>query len=323
VQRALPSYVHPDHLGSTNVVTDQNQNLVQTLDYFPYGGTRISNSTTTNIKRKFIGQFYDENTNLNYFNARYYSSDRGQFISQDPVFWEIGLSQDGRSALSNPQALNSYGYANDNPITNKDPSGRWYKEFITGQQSWSSFYGEVGEAANYMGQNSAAWNTAMNHPYATGALVGAGSGGVALGASTVLTAMSVDALAGVGTRTMGNLSRLESLPMRPTVPGKLDELSDLTGKSPYQLLSEASQNGRPYIDFRAGNTGKIDIFTRGYQEGKLTRITTNPEITRIISAGTTNLRSLSNNLASGNMQSLQSTLTGLTTVLKGILNVLK
>src|SRR5262245_20944015 len=58
-------------------------------------------------------------------NARYYESARGQFISQDPVFWEIGLSQDGKRALSNPQALNSYGYASDNPVTNKDPDGRW------------------------------------------------------------------------------------------------------------------------------------------------------------------------------------------------------
>jgi hypothetical protein len=41
-----------------------------------------------------------------------------------PVFWEIGLTQDGKTALSNPQALNSYGYANDNPITGKDPNGR-------------------------------------------------------------------------------------------------------------------------------------------------------------------------------------------------------
>jgi RHS repeat-associated protein len=59
-----------------------------------------------------------------YLNARYYESARGQFISQDPVFWEIGLTQDGKAALSNPQALNSYGYANDNPITGKDPNGR-------------------------------------------------------------------------------------------------------------------------------------------------------------------------------------------------------
>jgi YD repeat-containing protein len=39
---AAVRYVHPDHLGSTNVVTDQNQNLVQTLDFYPYGATRVS-----------------------------------------------------------------------------------------------------------------------------------------------------------------------------------------------------------------------------------------------------------------------------------------
>jgi RHS repeat-associated protein len=120
---AKTRYVHPDHLGSTNVVTDENDSVVQTLDYYPYGGARISSSTSTNEKRKFIGQFTDA-SGLDYLNARYYSSDRGQFISQDPVFWEIGITQDGTNALSNPQALNSYGYANDNPITGKDPSGR-------------------------------------------------------------------------------------------------------------------------------------------------------------------------------------------------------
>jgi len=40
---AAVRYVHPDHLGSTDVVTDANQNLVQTLSYYPYGGIRISN----------------------------------------------------------------------------------------------------------------------------------------------------------------------------------------------------------------------------------------------------------------------------------------
>jgi YD repeat-containing protein len=57
---AKTRYVHPDHLGSTNVVTDENGNLVQTLDYYPYGSTRISVATSTNEKRKFIGQFSDD-----------------------------------------------------------------------------------------------------------------------------------------------------------------------------------------------------------------------------------------------------------------------
>jgi RHS repeat-associated protein len=120
---AAVRYVHPLHLGSTNVVTDQNQNLVQTLDYYPFGATRISVSTSTNVKRKWIDQFADD-SGLYYLNARFYNPNQGQFISQDPVFWELGLTNDGKTALTNPQAQNSYGYANDNPVTGKDPNGR-------------------------------------------------------------------------------------------------------------------------------------------------------------------------------------------------------
>ena len=41
----ITRYIHPDHLGSTNAVTDQNGNLVQLLDYYPYGAAprRIDN----------------------------------------------------------------------------------------------------------------------------------------------------------------------------------------------------------------------------------------------------------------------------------------
>lgn len=115
---AAVRYVHSDHLGSTNVVTDQNQNLVQTLDYYPYGATRISNSTSTNEKRKWIDQFADD-SGLYYLNARLYNPSQGQFISQDPVFWGDPKQQN----LRDPQTFNTYSYSNDNPITNKDPSG--------------------------------------------------------------------------------------------------------------------------------------------------------------------------------------------------------
>lgn len=117
-----PSFVHPDHLGSTGIVTNASGTPVQTLDYYPYGGTRVSSGAQLE-KRQYIGQFTDPSA-LSYLNARYYDASRGQFTSEDPVFWEIGLTRDGKSALANPQALNSYGYGNGNPITNKDPLGR-------------------------------------------------------------------------------------------------------------------------------------------------------------------------------------------------------
>jgi uncharacterized protein RhaS with RHS repeats len=51
---AKTRYVHPDHLGSTNVVTDENGNVVQTLDYYPYGSIRISVATSTNERIKGV-----------------------------------------------------------------------------------------------------------------------------------------------------------------------------------------------------------------------------------------------------------------------------
>jgi RHS repeat-associated protein len=117
---ATTRYVHPDHLGSTNVVTDENDNLVQTLDYFPYGATRVSVSTSTNEKRKYIDQFSDD-SGLSYLNARYYNPTQGQFLSQDPMFWGDPRQQN----LLDPQSLNTYSYSDDNPITKKDPSGQY------------------------------------------------------------------------------------------------------------------------------------------------------------------------------------------------------
>jgi RHS repeat-associated protein len=128
---AVTRYMHPDHLGSTNVVSDQSMNAVQTLDYYPYGGTRIDSGTDVS-QREFIGQFYDEQNSLSYLNARYYEPARGQFLSQDPVHLAIGTpavesltGQSQKAVLSDPQLLNSYSYAKNNPIRFKDPDGKY------------------------------------------------------------------------------------------------------------------------------------------------------------------------------------------------------
>src|SRR6516162_2478009 len=109
-RRYKTRYVHPDHLGSTNVVTDESGTVVQTLDYYPYGGTRI-NSTTGNYSgagRQYVNCFADQSS-LDYLNARYYDSARGQFLTEDPVFWSNHQNH------FDPQSLNSYSYAEDNP----------------------------------------------------------------------------------------------------------------------------------------------------------------------------------------------------------------
>jgi hypothetical protein len=60
-------------------------------------------------------------------NARYYDSARGQFLSEDPVFLALGnpsqvqqlSKQDQKRFLMDPQQMNSYNYAIDNPMKNK------------------------------------------------------------------------------------------------------------------------------------------------------------------------------------------------------------
>jgi RHS repeat-associated protein len=116
-------FIHPDHLGGTNVVTDESGDVVEVTDYYPYGDQRINDGTFTE-QRKFIGEEYDASTGLSYLNARYYDGGRGQFTKQDEVFWQVGLTRDGNAVLTNPQLQNSYSYAGNNPINSKDPSGR-------------------------------------------------------------------------------------------------------------------------------------------------------------------------------------------------------
>ena len=109
---AQTSYIHPDHLGSTNVVTNASGTVVQTLDYYPFGAQRI-NSGSNATNRQFIGQFTD-NSGLSYLNARYYEGSRGQFLSEDPSFLAVGdpnkLRQvtglDQRTFLADPQLPN-------------------------------------------------------------------------------------------------------------------------------------------------------------------------------------------------------------------------
>ncbi len=121
--------VHTDHLGSTKLVTDTLGALVQVLDYTTYGNERVDAGTDVS-HRQYIGEIFDEVTRLSYLNARYYDPKRGQFLSQDPAFLDIGAlgfeqnyQRTLQQHLMSPQAMNSYSYANNNPIKNSDPQG--------------------------------------------------------------------------------------------------------------------------------------------------------------------------------------------------------
>ncbi len=112
---------HEDHLTGSNVDTDSSGNVVQLLDYFPYGGTRVDeHSNDYQNDYKFTGKERDEETNLDYYESRYYNSDIARFISVDP--WE--------GDMNDPQSFNKYSYVFNNPIKYVDPTGEEAEIFI-------------------------------------------------------------------------------------------------------------------------------------------------------------------------------------------------
>ncbi len=159
--------------------------------------------------REYISQVQDAETSWNYLNARYYDGARGQFTSQDPVFRAIGNPAEIKrltkvelgKVLMDPQALNSYNYARNNPIRYSDPEGLWFREwaFGFGPQSTADFQVEVGQATQYMTDNSRAWGFAVDHPYTTGAVVGFASAGAAQAGLYGTVALKAAAYPGVGT----------------------------------------------------------------------------------------------------------------------------
>jgi RHS repeat-associated protein len=69
-----------------------------------------------NSHYRFTGKERDTESGLDYFGARYYASTMGRFMTPDPS----GLTFENPY---NPQSLNLYSYALNNPLVNTDPSG--------------------------------------------------------------------------------------------------------------------------------------------------------------------------------------------------------
>jgi RHS repeat-associated protein len=101
-------YYHDDHLGTPQVLTDDQGQVVWKGDYRPFGEVDIVVETVRNDFR-FPGQYYDEETGLYYNYHRYYYYDIGRYLSPDPVGIKGGI--------------NLYVYVQNNPTNDIDPEG--------------------------------------------------------------------------------------------------------------------------------------------------------------------------------------------------------
>jgi RHS repeat-associated protein len=113
------AFFHCDHLGSTAVMTDEHGRRIEEATWFPFGGERSRESLTDQPEPfGFSGHENDRETGLTYMTARYQSPEYARFLSVDPK-----LAADPKSRLREPQGLNFYAYALNNPLSWRDPSG--------------------------------------------------------------------------------------------------------------------------------------------------------------------------------------------------------
>jgi len=107
-------FIHNDHLGTPQVLSDSSGQAVWQATYGPFGQTGIDedvdgDGTAVSFNIAFPGQYYDAETGLHYNYFRYYDPSTGRYVTSDPIGLQGGL--------------NTYGYVGGSPIMDIDPYG--------------------------------------------------------------------------------------------------------------------------------------------------------------------------------------------------------
>lgn len=122
-------FVHTDHLGTPQAMTDAAQNTVWKMGDDPFGGaTPAVEQVVNNIR--FPGQYYDAESGLHYNWNRYYDAGTGRYVTSDPIGLEGGI--------------NTYGYVGGNPLYWIDRDGLKPTGSSTGARNRPPYRNEYG-----------------------------------------------------------------------------------------------------------------------------------------------------------------------------------
>jgi len=120
----VPYFIHTDHLGSIDVITDENGNIVDEMCFDAWGNRRSKwiwsqkeSGVTHLIDRGFTGHQHLDVFNLINMGGRVYDPVTQQFLSPDPYV----------QFPDNTQNLNRYSYCMNSPLMFTDPTGEKMK----------------------------------------------------------------------------------------------------------------------------------------------------------------------------------------------------
>ncbi|MCM2263854.1 MAG: RHS domain-containing protein [Desulfuromonadales bacterium] len=116
-------YYHTDPVGTPLAMTDSKGIKVWEADYLPFGEVYMETGAVND--RKFVGKERDEESQLDYFGARYHYAKIGRFLAPDPVrAVDVNTGRINAQVLADPQGGNVYAYSLNNPYSVVDPDGR-------------------------------------------------------------------------------------------------------------------------------------------------------------------------------------------------------
>jgi RHS repeat-associated protein len=116
-------YYHPDHLGSTSMVTNEAGQLVDHLHYFPFGEVWLEERPSSlPTDYFFTAKEFDPETGFYDFGARYLDPRFSKWMTADPALGDY-LSNKGAGSSHAPLNISLYSYGWNNPATVRDPDG--------------------------------------------------------------------------------------------------------------------------------------------------------------------------------------------------------
>ena len=122
-------YYHPDHLGSSSYITNLDGEVVQHIEYVPFGEVFIEERNNIwNTPYLFNAKEFDEETGLYYYGARYYEPRVSLWISTDPM----------QEKTSN---ITTYAYCINNPVAYIDHDGKFSKKWMANiSRTWYNLW---------------------------------------------------------------------------------------------------------------------------------------------------------------------------------------
>ena len=224
---------------------------------------------------KFTGKERDAESGLDDFDARYYSSSVGRFMTPD---WSASPSPVPYASLPYPQSLNLYSYVQNNPLKSTDPTGHCTVDGETHGWVWCAAHSlgftETKKETATREKQEAEWRAFVaKHPqYSTwnmmqgplvilmtaGAMGAAESGGGSDSTVTPEENAAIDAGAAAGAEAGVARTMVNGVP-QPAAEGEIVVGPNGTAvKIPAGYVAEPAANGNGIVYRPAGSTGNAN-----------------------------------------------------------------